>query len=73
MAKNAQGDYTISSIVFMGQHTEYIISAEDTTLEVVVVGKENNNFMQGDRVNVTITHQLGQTGNEDISLVPELK
>ena len=73
MAKNAQGDYTISSIVFMGQHTEYIISAQDTTLEVVVVGKENSNFMQGDRVNVTITHQLGQTGNEDISLVPELK
>ncbi len=52
------GEYKIESLTFLGQQTELKISNGDISLEVTALGKDNSNFITGDRVNATINHQV---------------
>lgn len=58
MIKGNNGDYLVKNKVFMGQHTEYIISNNEHKLEVNLSGKDNSDFQIGEAVKIKIEHKI---------------
>ncbi len=58
MIKGNNGDYFVKKKVFMGQHTEYIISNNEHKLDVNLSGKDNSDFDIGEAVKIKIEHKI---------------
>lgn len=68
MHKVNRADYVIKEKIFMGQHTEYLVSNNMQILEVNLSGKESSEFKIGDTVNIEFNHRIKLGNNIKASI-----